>query len=167
MLVLAIDPGSEQSGWVVYDTAYDREALICHQGVVSAGISPNKELLENMRHDDDIDQLVVEMIASYGMPVGREVFDTCVWIGRFWEAFPGPRDKVFRKDVKMCVCSDPRAKDSNIRHALIDRFGPGRTAAIGTKKAPGPLYGFKRDMWAALGVAVTWVEMGNGGGDAA
>tara|TARA_Y100001963_G_scaffold158965_1_gene260586 strand:+ start:124 stop:600 length:477 start_codon:yes stop_codon:yes gene_type:complete len=158
MLLLSIDPGSEQSGWVVYDSAYDPRTGC----VVAAGISPNAELLERVR-GGGADQLVVEMIASYGMPVGREVFDTCVWIGRFWEAFPGERDRVYRKDVKMCVCSDPRAKDSNVRQALIDMFGPGRSRAIGTKGEPGPLYGFKRDMWAALAVAVTWIEAGNGG----
>jgi hypothetical protein len=149
-VVLAIDPGSEVSGWVVYDAGSDR--------VVAAGIDHNLDLLAHVRDDDDIDQLVLEMIASYGMPVGREVFETCVWIGRFWEAFSGSVGRVYRREVKLCICKDPRAKDSNIRQALIDRYGPGRTAAIGTKKSPGPLYGFKRDMWAALGVAITWSE---------
>ena len=149
--ILAIDPGSELSGWVVYE---------CSSGtVLSAGIDCNIDLLDRIRREGGgCDQLVLEMIASYGMPVGREVFETCVWIGRFWEAFSGSVGRVYRREVKLCVCKDPRAKDSNVRQALIDRYGPGRTAAIGTKKSPGPLYGFKRDMWAALGVAVTWSE---------
>ena len=53
----------------------------------------------------------------------------------------------------MALCKNNRAKDKNIRQALIDRFGPGK-AAIGTKKAPGPLYGLKSHLWSALAVAV-------------
>lgn len=68
------------------------------------------------------------MIASYGMPVGKEVFDTCVWIGRFIEAFDLEYEYVYRKDEKMNLCHSMKAKDSNIRQALIDRFGP-----VGTK----------------------------------
>jgi hypothetical protein len=41
-----------------------------------------------------------------------------------------------------------RAKDANIRQALIDKLG-----AVGTKKAPGPLYGISGHLWAALAVA--------------
>jgi hypothetical protein len=98
------------------------------------------------------------MIASYGMPVGREVFETCLWIGRFVEAWAsrgGEYRLVYRREVKLHLCESVRANDANIRAALIDRFGPGKPAAIGTKKAPGPLYGLKGDEWAALGVALT------------
>jgi hypothetical protein len=100
------------------------------------------------------------MIASYGMPVGREVFETCVWIGRFMEQWGAPDrvNLVYRKDVKMHLCGSPRAKDANIRQALIDLFEPtggGKTPQIGTKAKPGPLYGVSTHAWPALGVAVT------------
>lgn len=75
--------------------------------------------------------MVIEMIASYGMPVGKEVFDTCVWIGRFAETSGMPTNYIYRKDEKMNICHSMRAKDSNIRQALIDRFG-----VVGTKKNP-------------------------------
>jgi hypothetical protein len=57
--------------------------------------------------------------------------------------------RVFRKDVKLHLCNSPRAKDANVRQALLDRLGP-----QGTKKAPGPTYGVKSHEWAALAVAV-------------
>ena len=82
----------------------------------------------------DYDVLVIEMIASYGMPVGKEVFETCVWIGRFKELAIIRNIKVeyiYRKDEKMNLCQSMKAKDSNIRQALIDRFG-----IVGTKKNP-------------------------------
>jgi hypothetical protein len=49
----------------------------------------------------------------------------------------------------MHLCNSMRAKDANVRQALIDRFGP-----VGTKKQPGKLYGVATHYWAALGVAV-------------
>jgi len=86
------------------------------------------------------------------------VFQTCVEIGRFREAaarHTGDENIqfVFRKDVKMHLCQSMRAKDGNIRQALLDRFGP-----VGTKKTPGPLFGVKSHVWAALAVAVTASE---------
>ena len=104
-----------------------------------------------MRSHPDI-ALAIEMIASYGMAVGREVFETCVWIGRFKQAYPDPDavKLVYRKDVKLHLCGSARAKDANIRQALIDKLGP-----VGTKKAPGPLYGVTSHAWAAVAVAVT------------
>jgi hypothetical protein len=58
--------------------------------------------------------------------------------------------------VKLHLCKSTKANDASIRQALIDRYGPGKERAIGTKKAPGPLYGVKADVWAALALAVTW-----------
>lgn len=106
------------------------------------------------------DALAIEMIASYGMPVGKEVFETCVWIGRFIQSWGDstPVKLVYRKDVKMRLCGSMKAKDANIRQALIDLFpatGGGKTPQIGTKSKPGPLYGVSTHIWPALAVAVT------------
>lgn len=151
MIVLAIDPGNEQSAYVV----------LGEQGNLhSFAKLPNHSVLHNlpgMRDANLVDALAIEMIASYGMPVGREVFETCVWIGRFIEAWGGPYTLVYRKDVKLHLCGQPRAKDSNIRQALIDRYG-GKDRAVGKKATPGPLYGVSADVWSALAIAVTFAD---------
>ena len=113
-----------------------------------------KELLNNPNYE--IYAIALEMIASYGMPVGKEVFETCVWIGRFYEIcipYVGDIDYIYRKEEKMNLCNSMKAKDSNIRQALIDRFGE-----VGTKKNQGWFYGFKKDIWAAYAVGVTWLD---------
>ena len=141
--LLAIDPGPEQSAYVVWSGQLHR-----------FGKLDNDELLEHITEGMGADRCAVEMIASYGMAVGREVFETCVWIGRFLEAFGAEQcDRLTRGEVKMHLCHSMKAKDANIRQALIDRLG-----APGTKKAPGILYGVKADIWAALAVAVTWLD---------
>lgn len=68
------------------------------------------------------DLVVIERLASYGMPVGRNVFETCEWVGRFTQAAQKPVDYIYRQDEKLHLCHDSRAKDANIRRALIDRF---------------------------------------------
>jgi hypothetical protein len=50
-----------------------------------------------------------------------------------------------------------KAKDANVRQALIDRYG-GKAEAIGTVKKQGPLYRVKSHAWQALAVAVTASE---------
>lgn len=155
-LLLAIDPGSEQSALVLYDPAARRPTWWTK--------SPNAAVLGYVQALD-ADRMAIEMVASYGMAVGATVFETCVWAGRFiqaWTAriFP-PADepaRVYRRDVKLHLCGTQRANDSNIRQALIDRYGPGRDKAVGRKASPGPLYGMKADCWSALAVAITATE---------
>ena len=79
-----------------------------------------------------------------------------------WESATGTKpQQVYRKDVKMHLCGSMRAKDTNIRQAIIDRYpasGGGKCPQIGTKKEPGPLYGVSKDIWSALAVAITYSE---------
>lgn len=145
--ILAIDPGNEESGWCLYHT---------DGAVFGSGVKPNEIMLEEIRHSA-ADDLAIERIASYGMAVGREVFETCEWVGEFrgvWRLRCKSAHLIYRKDVKMHLCGSPRARDANIRQALIDLFG-GKEKAVGRKTSPGPLYGIKSHAWPALGVAVT------------
>lgn len=148
-MILAIDPGTTESGWVRF----------CNEHVIDSGVYANSAMCD-MVHAGGFDDLAIEMIASYGMAVGREVFETCVWIGRFVEAFRDPDavKLVYRRDVKLHLCGTSKAKDPNVRQAVIDRFpriGGGKTPQIGTKAQPGPLYGVTSHAWPALAVAIT------------
>jgi hypothetical protein len=147
--ILAIDPGPTMSAWVEY-----RRGL-----PVAFGKEANPAVLLVIGRSDSR-RFAIESVASYGMAVGAEVFETCVWSGRFiqqWAIF-GDHSRpirVYRKDVTLHLCGSARAKDKNVRQALIDRYGPGKDKAIGRKASPGPLYGISADVWAALAVAVT------------
>lgn len=154
-MVLAIDPGPTESAFV----------WLNGETVGEYGQLPNQLLLDRMRDWSVVhrhEYLAIEMVASFGMPVGREVFDTCVWIGRYIQAWPGPHELVYRKAVVTHLCGSARAKDANVRQALIDRYGPGKQAAIGTIKKQGPLYGITADCWSALAVGVTYADQRKG-----
>ena len=91
-----------------------------------------------------------------------EVFRTCEWIGRFAQKAIERRvivDYVLRQEEKLSICHDPRANDASIRRALIDRFaGHDLKRGTGTKNNPDFFYGFRRDIWQAFAVGVTWLD---------
>jgi hypothetical protein len=135
--ILAIDPGSTESAWLLMDGL----------GPLRFGIDPNEKLLDDLRHGPFPypDVVAIERVESFGMPVGAEVFETVRWAGRFEEAcYPTRVVLVTRQAVKLALCHDTRAKDPNIRRALLDGFGG--DGAKGTKAHPGPLYGVSRDV---------------------
>jgi hypothetical protein len=147
--ILAIDPGNTHSAYVIIDPAIRRP--VEHDKVY------NDDLLE--RISDFYGHVCIEMVASYGMPVGAEVFDTCVWIGRFIEAHAqitgATPTLVKRHAIKLHHCHDSRAKDSNIVQALVDRFAAGQpNRGKGTKAEPGWFHGFAADIWQAYALAV-------------
>lgn len=152
MKLLAIDPGNSLSAYVILDTEtrhLDRKGKVPNETMRGILKSPVVTF----------DAVVIEQIAAMGMAVGAEVFETCVWSGRFIERAVErqvPWHRLKRNEIKIHLCGSMRAKDPNIRQALIDRFGG--SAAIGKKKTPGPLFGVSNDVWSALAVAMTWAD---------
>jgi|SRR5882762_1160002 len=150
--LVAIDPGTTESAYV----AMSGRELVRFRKL------PNAEMLRELDFMtilgcDSLCVLVIEMVAGYGMPVGAEVFQTCVWIGRFIERWGKRTDRVFRSTVRAHLCHSNKATDSNVRAALIEKYG-GKRAAIGNAKEKGPLHGVTGDVWSALAVAITYRE---------
>ncbi|MBA2952147.1 hypothetical protein HZF07_00380 [Nocardioides sp. CGMCC 1.13656] len=148
MRILAIDPGNTESAYVVIDHATRRPLEFNKIG--------NHELLDKLPRLQRDCAVAIEMVASYGMPVGADVFETCVWIGRFYQQLVHRLPQlVKRHPVKLHHCHSAKAKDSNITQALVDRFAPGQpNRGKGTKASPGWFYGFAADVWQAYALGV-------------
>ena len=144
-MILAIDPGTTQSGVVLY--AGGR--------VIESGTHDNRAVLQVIR-ESGADVLAIERFEARGMAMGDESVVTVIWTGRFQQAWRSPESVVLvkRSAIKSHLCGTQRAKDANVRAALLDLFG-GKDRAIGKKASPGPLYGVTSHAWAALAVAVT------------
>jgi hypothetical protein len=160
MKILAIDPGNIESGYALIEMPKFK--------LLDFGKVENKELLKKVSFlaDGMVDAVAIEMIASYGMAVGATVFDTCVWIGKFEHSLQLQGYKVnyiYRKDEKMTLCHSMKAKDSNIRQALIDRYAKHDFRnGKGVKRNPDTFYGVSKDVWQAIAVGVTYAEMERG-----
>ena len=165
-ILLAIDPGNEYSAFCFIDIDTYKPLYFAkekNQDVMA-------HIVEYIKGSDivvaNVTNVAIEMVASYGMAVGASTFQTCVQIGRFsdrLEQLGLPVDYIYRKDEKLCICGQMRAKDSNIRQALIDRFAKfdfknGR----GTKDNPDWFCGFKADVWAAYACGCTWIDAHKG-----
>jgi hypothetical protein len=145
--IIAIDPGPERSALVYLQDGRPTFTLLDRNEAVRDALLMDTGTFYAF---DEMATVVIEQVESFGMPVGREVFETVFWAGRFAECWGGPWARLPRRAVKMHHCRSNRANDAAIRQALLDRFGPGREKAIGIKKAPGPLYSIKQDLWSAL-----------------
>ena len=148
--VVAIDPGTKESGY-------------CHLiggGIAACGTLSNDILLDWLTNDHFGDVAVVfEKVTSYGKVIGASTLETVFWTGRMFQAAKRPEyfhrvvSRISRLDVKMHMCRSAKAGDKDIRKALIARYG-----AKGTKAHPGPLYPVSGHAWAALALAVTWLD---------
>jgi hypothetical protein len=152
MTVIAVDPGNVSSAYVRIDADYRP---------LEFGKARNEDVLEWLAEATRIQptpEFAIEMVASYGMAVGADVFDTCVWIGRFAETIDYRgcgAELIYRRNVKLHHCGNPRAKDGTIAQALIDRFAAGQpNKGKGTKADPGWFHGFHTDIWQAYALAV-------------
>ena len=143
MIIFAIDPGPTHSAYV----------RLGEGGVLlSFDKLSNDDMLLECRGLCDV--CVIEQVASMGMAVGAEVFETVFWSGRFAQAVRFERvRRIKRHEVKMALCGNMRAKDPNIRQAIIDRYGGPACVRKG-----GALYRVSGDCWSALAVALVYLE---------
>jgi Holliday junction resolvasome RuvABC endonuclease subunit len=147
MIILGIDPGNVKSSFAIYDSV--KKKPVFFQTLFNG-------TLNFFKNNSLIDLVVIEKVACYGMAVGETIFETVFWTGKYVQQLEDRGFKVIRlprSDVKMQLCGNMRAKDSNIIQTLKDKFGD-----KGTKKNPGVLYGIKADEWQALAIAVTYAE---------
>lgn len=155
LIILAIDPGNEKSGYVCFDSLEYRP--------LSFGKLDNAKLLACIQPMAmGAHALAIEYPQPRGQPMYTQLVDTIFWIGRFVERAGKPWTPIDRKDVKMTLCGSPRAKDSNIRAALISRFSQSNVIPEPRAKltrCPEALKGFAGDMWSALAVAITYLEV--------
>lgn len=155
MRLLAIDPGPSRSAYVVVD----EDCRPCEFGKVD-----NEDLLSLLPPGLGY-RYAIEMVGSYGMPVGVEVFETCVWVGRFVQRIVdtsgGCPVLIRRLPVRLHHCHSVKANDATVRQALVDRFAPGvSNHGKGSKADPGWFYGFAADVWQAYALAVYAADTG-------
>jgi hypothetical protein len=171
--ILAIDPGTTKSGWVFLQDG----------NPIDHGWFDNEKIFTLLKMYQCV--VLIEDVGHYGMPVGKDVFQTVRYIGEFKAIAEQVCSLevvlIKRSEVKLHLCNSPRANDSTVRQAIIDKFG-GDRVAIGGKKCivckgkgwagvgrppclecnetgyetpPGPLKGISGHVWAALGVGLT------------
>ena len=152
MYFLGIDPGPKNSAYTLIQ-ALDMDRI----RIVDKGIVPHDQLmllLDDFTDDLTYEEMLVsiEGMQSFGMAVGASVFETCYNIGEYrlhCKRADMAHRIVFRQTIKLHHCKSVRAKDGNIRQALIDRFGE-----PGVKAAQGILYKVAKDMWSSTAIAV-------------
>ena len=153
MIILAIDPGTTQSAWVLLDGSR----------ILGAAIEDNAEVLALLRawHSPASDVSPLSAVAieriepRYGLRMGWETIQTCELVGALTEAArPLPVALLRRSAILPHLGVAARGSaDPGVRAALMDRWG-----GVQSVRKGGPLAGIKTHLWAALSVAVSFVE---------
>lgn len=147
--ILSVDVGTTETAFALVDENY----IPLDKGKID-----NYDMLDVIyKYKDECNTLVYEEFASYGMPIGKSTMESIKWNGRFIQhaIHSGYKNivPILRKDVKMNLCGSMKAKDGNVRQALIDRFG-----VVGVKGNQGFFYGFKSDLWSAYAIGVCYLD---------
>jgi len=154
--LLLFDPGPDHCGVVVLDTH--------RRWVEFADASMCLEAALRLAHTAEVDLVVIERVASYGIS-GASLLETSEVVGRLQQAAElGGRsvELIYRRQVISALSATGRGtKDSLVRQALLQTFAGwhGLTVkdAIGRKKTPGPLHGVSKHAWSALAVGTAWM----------
>lgn len=174
MKIMAIDPGTTESAYVIIDDQYQ---------ILSADKVGNDVILSIIADAPGLDAVIIEDIeprysstdrSAAGAVMGQSTIETIKAFGRFsWQAsLRGLMvGSIFRRDERSCLIptkrnglpplpeTAPKHADGQIRASLIRRFARhDKERGRGTKANPDTFYGFRGDMWQAMAVGVTWLD---------
>lgn len=155
MRVLSVDAGNIQSAYIIFCTEQKR--------VVQKGFLENEQFIEEILNSS-FDEVAIEKIVSLGAVIGSSTLDTAYTNGRIYEAIKtkfGIISNLYsRIDIKMHLCFTTRAKDANVRQALVNKFGDSST-----KKNPHNTFNELEDkiyfgghFWSCLAIACYHIE---------
>ncbi len=116
MVIIGIDPGSSESAFCLIRQDYS---------IAHAGKLLNADLIGQLG-TLQFSVAAIESIQSYGMPVGREVFETCYMIGRLQQkihSLGGSFSLIPRPEYTRRICGCQKVNDAVLRQALLLRFG--------------------------------------------
>lgn len=152
-LVIGIDPGTSSSAYVAFDGADVVEHEITSNVNVALYLRKLRERGPFSEvpfdHYPEAPAVVFESVESYGMTVGREIFQTIFWTGRLFQIArdtigPTHVSRLPRRSVKKHLCRSNAVKDKHIRAALVKRFDSLKLSS---------------HEWSALAIAVTWWDL--------
>jgi hypothetical protein len=152
--ILALDVGTDSSGYCLMG----RNNYIPYE----FGKVDNNTLLNSIVKMWLYDALVYEEFQSYGMAIGKSTITSITWNGRFIQAADErhiPFYPLYRLEEKLNLCGTAKAKDANLRQAMIDRFAKfDFKNGKGTKANQDWFYGFSKDAWSAAIIGVTFID---------
>ena len=160
MRIIAIDPGTTHSGYVVFNTS--------DMSFTEHGKIKNEDLAERMaillqtrkQYEQPIERVIIENITPQGV-FGKTTIETCKWLGRFDLIASlflrrGAHSYVYinRSTVKKHLLGKVNGmRDTHVRKAVIQRIHPNFS-----RKNPGPLAGVTKDTWSALALALVYTD---------
>ena len=161
MVWCGIDPGTERTGVVIYDSG-SKAALWACKDICNAVLVSH---LRNGFADIPVQRpraIAIERMQAHRM-VSGDVIETTWVSGRFYEAAQASHYRkvvrYYRREILAALdVTGKGTRDSLVRQRLIEMHC-GKTAAIGKKATPGALYGVTSHAWQALAVAVVAAQL--------
>lgn len=122
-IIIAFDPGNEQTGWVV--------ALADNSKLLYKNKEDNREVYNKLltylsNSEFEIEKIGIEYPSSFGLPVNQTLLDTCTFIGILSQVFLSYSLKpeyIFRKSIKMFLTGSTRSNDSAVNSRVREYVG--------------------------------------------
>jgi hypothetical protein len=155
-VLIAIDPGPEVSGVVMYRTGADPAVLFHGAALPWQEVRDLLDRAQVSMLNEGADICVVCERVSAGAVSGHHIIETAEVVGRVLQACDDRgllvRIRYRREILRSLGIGTGATKDALVRQVVLE-LHPG---GVGTKKKPGPLYGVSSHAWQALGLACAY-----------